>query len=216
MKSIRNEKEKYDIFKNFLSDFNNLNKSSLEEVSNFKKLNINFKNNVITNFKNTTEYWSIIYKSNDSNETSFTENFGYLIDLNRYPVPQYYGQLISDYQIKLIREKNKYKINFLTSSDLPIRGFQILSLKNQVLIESSFDQWQEIDIENIKYFSSLVDVSVDSLSLLINAESHILKILFVSMKNKINLTRYETKIYKKYKIPDKRLGVWANQLNINN
>ena len=217
MKSIRNEKEKYDIFKNFLSDFNNLNKSSLEEVSNFKKLNINFKNNVITNFKNTTEYWSIIYKSNnDSNETSFTENFGYLIDLNRYPVPQYYGQLISDYQIKLIREKNKYKINFLTSSDLPIRGFQILSLKNQVLIESSFDQWQEIDIENIKYFSSLVDVSVDSLSLLINAESHILKILFVSMENKINLTRYETKIYKKYKIPDKRLRVWANQLNINN
>ena len=113
-KSIRNEKEKYDIFKNFLSDFNNLNKSSLEEVSNFKKLNINFKNNVITNFKNTTEYWSIIYKSNnDSNETSFTENFGYLIDLNRYPVPQYYGQLISDYQIKLIREKNKYKINYI-------------------------------------------------------------------------------------------------------
>ena len=95
-------------------------------------------------------------------------------------------------------------------------GVQILSLKNQVLIESSFDQWQEIDIENIKYFSSLVDVSVDSLSLLINAESHILKILFVSMKNKINLTRYETKIYKKYKIPDKRLGIWANQLNINN
>jgi len=214
MKGIRNEKEKYDIFKNFVTDFKTVNKSSSEGLVKFQELNINFKNNVKENFKNTVEFWSIVYKTNDSNETNFSENFGYLIDLNRFPIPQYHGQLISDYQIKLIRNKKKYIINFLTSSDFPIKGFQILSSKNEVLIENIFEQWEEIELDNIKYFSCSVDVSINSLDSLIQSEDHILKILFTSMQNKINLTMYETKIYKKYKIPEKRLDVWSNQLNI--
>ena len=121
------ELEKYDIFKNFVTDFKTVNKLSSEELVKFQELNINFKNNVKENFKNTVEFCSIIYKTNDSNETNFSENFGYLIDLNRFPIPQYHGQLISDYQIKLIRNKKKYLINFLTSSDFTIKGFQILS-----------------------------------------------------------------------------------------
>ena len=214
MKGIRNEKEKYDIFKNFVTDFKSINKLSSGELIKFEELNLNFKNNVKENFKNTVEFWSIVYKTNDSNEINFSENFGYLIDLNRFPVPQYYGQLISDYQFKLIRNNKKYIINFLTSSDLPIKGFQILSSKNEILIESIFEQWEEIELDNIKYFSSSVDVSINSLYSLIQSEDHILKILFTSMQNKINLTMYETKIYKKYKIPEKRLDIWSNQLNI--
>ena len=213
MNGIRNDKFKYDQFKMIKSNFINIDKSSKNELENLDELIFNFKNNILENFINTSEYWSIVYKTNDENETNFSENFGYLIDLNRFPVPKYHGELISDYQIKLIKNDKTYKINFLTSLDLPVNGFIILNSKKQIIIEKIFEYWEEIELNEIEYLSSSVLVSNSSLNSLIKSDNHILKIQFTSINNTVNLTRYETKIYKKYKIPEKRLDVWANQLN---
>jgi len=213
MNGIRNEKLKYDQFKTIKSDFINIDKSSKKEIENLDELIFNFKNNILENFINTSEYWSIVYKINDEYETNFSENFGYLIDLNRFPVPQYHGELISNYQIKLIKNDKTYKINFLTSSDLPVKGFIILNSKEQIIIEKIFEDWEEIKLNEIEYLSSSVLISNSSLNSLIKSDNHILKIQFTSINNTVNHTRYETKIYKKYKIPEKRLDIWSNQLN---
>jgi len=214
MKGIRNEKLKYDQFKTIKSNFININNSSLNELDKLDELTFNFNNYIIVNFKNTSEYWSILYKSNDENKINFSENFGYLVDLNRFPIPKYHGTLISDFQIKLIKNDKIYKIIFLTSSNLPIEGFQILTSNEGIIIEEIFELWEEIELNEIKYLSSSFEISNSALNSLIKSDNHDLKVQFTSITNTVNLTRYETKIYKKYKIPEKRLNIWANQLNV--
>ncbi|MBF88098.1 MAG: hypothetical protein CMG75_00285 [Candidatus Marinimicrobia bacterium] len=213
------------------NNFNAMQKSFSEVKKNGEKIieelddSINlFHQVIIDNFLNTPEFWALKYnvteESSRRKEKILKENFGYLQDMNRFRGKKYHGHFVSDFELKLIKKGNNnptFQLIFSGKNDFFVGGVKILNKKGELFVEINRDSIQsklEDEDDKIVNFEWTVDINENILSQIVNESEHTVRILYITVTNRINLTGYSTKIYKEYRIPQVRLQSWKRIIGI--
>ena len=220
MDGIKTDPSQYDKFNEFQKDFSEVKKigeKRIKELDDAIKL---FRQVIIDNFLNTPEFWALKYTVEEESSRRegkiINENFGYLVDMNRFRAEKYHGHLISDFELKLIKRGNDdptFELVFSGKNEFIIGGIQVLNGKGELFFESLRDNVKsksEDEEDRIVNFEWIIDVNKNVILQISNETEHIVRILYTTVSNRVNLTGYTTKIYKEYRIPKVRLKSWRS------
>ena len=221
MEGLKTDPGKYDRFKalniNFQDDYKT-GKKTLKELDD--AINA-FREVIIEHFINTPEYWELLYKveydkSFGGNET-VAENYGYLFDPNELPPKAYQGLMISSFQLKLVKTRERgqqswsHHLIFSGDHDFPLEGFLLRSLDGVILVKADRDSItveEEISKEDMIQFEWEIPVSLKQLGQMIKESELTLRVHLLTVTHRVNLTMYREKMFKDYLIPDERKQMW--------
>ena len=221
MEGLKTDPGKYDRFKalniNFQDDYKT-GKKTLKELDD--AINA-FREVIIEHFINTPEYWELLYKveydkSFGGNET-VAENYGYLFDPNELPPKAYQGLMISSFQLKLVKTRERgqqswsHHLVFSGDHDFPLKGFLLRSLDGVILVKADRDSItveEEISKEDMIQFEWEIPVSLKQLGKMIKESELTLRVHLLTVTHRVNLTMYREKMFRDYLIPDERKQMW--------
>ena len=218
MDGVKNNAEKYDRFKQLQKDFSEANKTGEKRLKELDDTIEAHRQVILDNFLNTPEYWALLYevefKSSRKGDV-LAENYGFLLDMNRFTAEKYHGHLVSDFQLKLVKKGKlnpEFEFAFSGEYNFPIEGFKIVSSDGTVLMECIRDsipsKSEDVKDEGLVSFEWNVSVPVPTLARIVDDPNHSFRIQFVTIGNRVNLTGYTTKMYREYRIPQVRLDNW--------
>jgi len=221
MEGLKTDPGKYDRFKalniNFQDDYKT-GKKTLKELDD--AINA-FREVIIEHFINTPEYWELLYKveydkSFGGNET-VAENYGYLFDPNELPPKAHQGLMISSFQLKLVKTRERgqqswsHHLVFSGDHDFPLEGFLLRSPDGVILVKADRDSIaveEEISKEDMIRFEWEIPVSLKQLGKMIKESELTLRVHLLTVTHRVNLTMYREKMFRDYLIPDERKQMW--------
>ena len=224
MDGVKKNAAKYDRFKQLQKDFAEANKTGVKRLKELDDAIEAYRQVILDNFLNTPEYWALLYevefKSSRKGDV-LAENYGFLLDMNRFTAEKYHGHLVSDFQLKLVKKGKvnpAFEFTFSGEYNFPIEGFKIVSSAGTVLMECVRDsvpsKSEDFKDEGLVSFEWNVSVPVPTLAQIVDDPDHSFRILFVTIGNRVNLTGYTTKMYREYRIPQVRLDNWIEMAEL--
>ena len=224
MDGIKTNAVKYDRFKQLQKDFAGANKTGVKRLKELDEAIEAYRQVILDNFLNTPEYWALLYevefKSSRKGDV-LAENYGFLLDMNRFTAEKYHGHLVSDFQLKLVKKGKvnpAFEFTFSGEYNFPIEGFKIVSSAGTVLMECVRDsipsKSEDFKDEGLVSFEWNVSVPVPTLAQIVDDPNHSFRIQFVTIGNRVNLTGYTTKMYREYRIPQVRLDNWIEMAEL--
>ena len=224
MDGIKTNAVKYDRFKQLQKDFAGAKKTGVKRLKELDEAIEAYRQVILDNFLNTPEYWALLYevefKSSRKGDV-LAENYGFLLDMNRFTAEKYHGHLVSDFQLKLVKKGKvnpAFEFTFSGEYNFPIEGFKIVSSAGTVLMECVRDsipsKSEDFKDEGLVSFEWNVSVPVPTLVQIIDDSNHSFRIQFVTIGNRVNLTGYTTKMYREYRIPQIRLDNWIEMAEL--
>ena len=215
MDGIKTDPSQYERFNELQKDFSELKKIGERRIKELDDTIKVFRQVIIDNYLNTPEFWALKYTVEEESSRRggqiIKENFGYLLDMNRFRAEKYHGHLISDFELKLIKRGNDnpiFELVFSGKNEFIIEGIQVLNGKGELFFESLRDNVKSKTEDKIVNFEWIIDVNENVISQISNETEHTLRILYVTVSSRVNLTGYTTRIYKEYRIPKVRLKSW--------
>ncbi|GEM_PF-447814 len=223
MDGIKTDDTQYTRFKQLQKDFGEANKRGERRLKELDDAIEEFRRIILKNFLNTPEYWALQYAIEEESvrrASGMSENFGYLLDMNRYRVQKYHGHLVSDFQLRLASKgaaNRSFELIFSGSHEFPVKGVQLLSSSGEVLFESlrdSVTSKNEETSEGFFTFEWRLPVTSSVLTQIATIDDHSMRIMVADINSRVNLTGYTVKIYKRYRIPKERLENWKRMLGL--
>ena len=221
MEGLKTDPGKYDRFKTIDRNFKDANKTGKKIIEKFDDAIEIFRGTIIEHFINTPEYWQLVYKvefdKSLGGKETIEENFGYLFDPNELPAEDYHGRLISKYQLRLVKQKNRrqqkwnHHLLFSGEHDFPLEGFLLLSSDGTILVKADRDSItveEETSKDGVVQFEWEVPVSQMERGQLLKEKDLTFRIHLLTATHRVNLTMYKKKIFRDYLIPDKRKQMW--------
>lgn len=225
MKGLKTDPGKYDRFKELDRNFDSANKSGKKRLKELDDALEAFREVILENFLNTTEYWELVYEVESDKsfggEETVAENFGYLFDLNELPAEAYHGQLISTLQLRLEKTRKRgqqswsHQLVFSGEHDFPLEGFILRSPDGSILVKADRDSIaveEEKNKEGIVQFEWEVPVSQSQLDQMIMEQELIFRVHLITTTHRVNLTLYRERIFRDYVVPEERKEMWQKIL----
>ena len=223
MDGIKTDAAQYSRFKQLQEDFGEANKQGERRLKELDDAIEQFRQVILENFLNTPEFWALQYSVEEASGRrggGMAENFGYLLDMNRYRTEQYHGHLVSDFQLRLARQGTaspSFELVFSGTNEFPVRGVQLLSGSEEVLFEGLRDSVESKTEESegdLVQFEWRLPIEASVLTQIAMSDHHSVRILYTAISNRINLTGITTKVYRRYRIPKVRLENWKRMLGL--
>ena len=223
MDGIKTDAAQYSQFKQLQEDFGEANQQGERRLKELDDAIEEFRSVILENFLNTQEYWALQYAIEEESIRrggGMVENFGYLLDMNRYRAQKYHGHLVSDFQLRLASKgaaNRSFELIFSGSHEFSVQGVQLLSSSEEILFESLRDSVaskSEETSDGFVTFEWQLPVTSSVLTQIATIEGHSMRIMVAEIGSRVNLTGYMTKIYKRYRIPKERLENWKRILGL--
>lgn len=216
--------EESELFDQLGREFGEVLERALQRQEQFTGAAETFNEVILSNFKNTPQYWELRYRFEENKERDGTvtveENFGYLYDPHEYPERPYHGKLTTLFQLRLRKLKLQrsdpwqYYLIFEGTIDYPIEGMLILdgdSLISEVHRDDHEGTEETTDDGRWKFVWE-VPVEAKLLERIAASETAVLRVHLISLSHRVNITLYRQKLFRDYYIPIARLKEWGRLL----